>query len=110
MKRKNKVDIKVLWKKGIAITYDWSKPFKFVSYIPETSHTPKLVIIKKKTELDKPLNNISVNLNFLIKRPSAVAAVNAMYVKNIVLWKPKYISPINMDAITINELRKNCLK
>ena len=60
------VDIKVLWKKGIASTYDCNNPAKFFSYISSVSHDPKFVIIKKQTELASPLNKISVNLKCLI--------------------------------------------
>ena len=39
------VDNKVLWKKGIAITYDCIKPEKFFSYIGKVNQDPKFVII-----------------------------------------------------------------
>ena len=68
-----KVDIKVLWKKGIAIVYDCNKPSKFFSYITLIAHTPKFVIIKKHAEPTNPLNIISLILKSFIKIPIKTA-------------------------------------
>ena len=68
-----KVDIKVLWKKGIAKTYEFINPAKVFSYIAKVNQAPKFVIIKKEIELTKALKKISANLNFLTKRPIKTA-------------------------------------
>ena len=90
--------------------YDCINPCRFFSYIARLIQAPKFVIIKKQTEPDKPLKNISLKLNFLIKSPIATTAIKEVYVNIIVEWKPIIRSPINIDKITINEPNNKFLK
>ena len=55
--------------------YDCINPSKFFTYIPVVNQTPKFVIKKKQTELDKPLKIISLYCSFLISKPNATAMV-----------------------------------
>ena len=76
----------------------------------ESKQTPKFVTKKKNTELAKPLTKISLNFKLLTKEPITTATVKEIYVKNIVLWKPKNKSPINIEKITINVPKNKFLK